>query len=84
MRRSRGSTLVELLAIVSIIALLMAILMTAPGRVCVQSRTLARRAPLRQHRLAMGMYFDESSSRFPDVSMEFKSASHSCVREGAG
>ena len=48
MRRRRGFTLIELLVVIAIIALLLAILMPAMGRVKKQSRKVACQANLKQ------------------------------------
>ncbi len=81
-RTRRGFTLIELLVVISIVAVLMGILLPALGRVREQARTLRCRANLKQYGIALRMYLDDNSHRFPDAWTWLKSASHSYVRKG--
>ena len=62
----RGFTLVELLVVISIIALLLAILMPALGRAREQAKALVCRSNLRQQSLAFILYA-ENNDRYPPV-----------------
>lgn len=59
-----GFTLIELLVVVAIIALLMAILVPAPGRVREQARAVACQANLHQWGLVFCMYADDGDGYF--------------------
>ena len=82
MRRNFGFTLIELLVVISIIALLMAILMPALSKARDQGRTIACRSNLKQYGIALRMYFDDNSYRFPDAHKWMKSQGHDWVRQG--
>lgn len=64
MRSQRGFTLIELLVVIAIIALLLAILMPAMGRVKKQSRKVACQANLKQWNLIATMYTDDYNGLF--------------------
>ncbi len=61
---SEGFTLVELLVVISIIALVLAILLPALRRAQDQARAVACQTRLRQWGLALCMYMDEYDDRF--------------------
>jgi prepilin-type N-terminal cleavage/methylation domain-containing protein/prepilin-type processing-associated H-X9-DG protein len=71
MRRVKGFTLIELLLVISIIALLMALLMPTLQRVKRQAKAVACQSNLRQWGLCFKMYTDDHNGRFsshhPDV-----------------
>jgi prepilin-type N-terminal cleavage/methylation domain-containing protein/prepilin-type processing-associated H-X9-DG protein len=60
-----GFTLIELLVVIAIIALLMAVLLPAAGRVRKQARAVACQAKLRQWGLVFSMYIDDSAKQHP-------------------
>jgi prepilin-type N-terminal cleavage/methylation domain-containing protein len=64
MREKRAFTLIELLVVIAIIAVLMAVLMPALGRVRTQARGVACKANLHQWGLIYAMYTDENNGRF--------------------
>ncbi|MHC4596725.1 MAG: type II secretion system protein [Planctomycetota bacterium] len=64
MRKRKGFTLIELLVVIAIIALLMAILMPALGRVKKQSRSVACQANLKQWGLIFSMYTEDNNGYF--------------------
>ncbi len=64
MRRRRGFTLIELLVVIAIIALLMAILMPALGRVKKQAQSVACQAKLKQWGLMFKLYTDDYDGYF--------------------
>jgi prepilin-type N-terminal cleavage/methylation domain-containing protein len=59
MRKNRGFTLIELLMVISIIALLLALLMPALQRVKHQAKAVACQSNLRQWGLCFNMYTDD-------------------------
>jgi len=61
-----GFTLIELLVVIAVIALLMAILLPALGRVRKQARAVACRANLRQWGAILACYVADSEGRLPD------------------
>jgi prepilin-type N-terminal cleavage/methylation domain-containing protein/prepilin-type processing-associated H-X9-DG protein len=64
MRSRRGFTLIELLVVIAIIALLMAILMPALGRVKKQAQSIACQARLREWGLIFKLYTDDYDGQF--------------------
>ena len=66
MRRKNGFTLVELLVVISIIALLMAMLLPALNRAREQAKFTVCKTSLHQYGLAMGLYLAEYEGAFPD------------------
>jgi prepilin-type N-terminal cleavage/methylation domain-containing protein/prepilin-type processing-associated H-X9-DG protein len=62
-----GFTLVELLVVISIIALLMAILMPALQKVKKQAQGIICRSNLKNYGVAMRVYLDDSAGLFPYV-----------------
>ena len=66
MRRKTGFTLVELLVVISIIALLMAILFPALNRAREQAKFTVCKTSLHQYGLAMGLYLADYDGAFPD------------------
>jgi prepilin-type N-terminal cleavage/methylation domain-containing protein/prepilin-type processing-associated H-X9-DG protein len=65
MAKSRAFTLIELLVVIAIIAILMAILLPALGRVKEQARQQSCSMRIRQHLYALNMYADENDSKLP-------------------
>jgi prepilin-type N-terminal cleavage/methylation domain-containing protein/prepilin-type processing-associated H-X9-DG protein len=63
-RRSKGFTLVELLVVISIIALLLAILMPALSKVRQQSQSLVCKARLSQCHLALTLYAANNDDKY--------------------
>jgi len=66
MRKVKGFTLIELLMVISIIALLLAILLPTTQRVRRQSKAVACQSNLRQWGIVFGMYAGDNNGRFPD------------------
>lgn len=64
MRDRRGFTLIELLVVIAIIALLMAIMMPALGRVKKQAKTVMCRARLKEWGLLFKLYTDDYEGNF--------------------
>lgn len=64
MKNRVGFTLIELLVVIAIIALLMAIMLPALGRVKRQARTVACQANLGQWGIMFTMYLDDNEGRF--------------------
>jgi prepilin-type N-terminal cleavage/methylation domain-containing protein/prepilin-type processing-associated H-X9-DG protein len=65
-RAEKAFTLVELLVVISIIALLLAVLMPALAKVKEQGRTIICGTNLKNYGLAVGMYANSNSNSFPD------------------
>jgi prepilin-type N-terminal cleavage/methylation domain-containing protein/prepilin-type processing-associated H-X9-DG protein len=65
MKIKKGFTLVELLVVISIIALLLAILVPALGKAKKQAKGVSCLSQLRQWGLAFGMYTSEHNGKFP-------------------
>jgi len=63
--RRRGFTLIELLVVIAIIALLMALLLPALGRVRKQARAVVCRAHLRQWGTVLALYAEANEGRLP-------------------
>lgn len=66
-RRSKGFTLVELLVVISIIALLIGILLPALGEAKRKARQLQDVANLGEHGKAIGIYAAENRNRLPNI-----------------
>jgi prepilin-type N-terminal cleavage/methylation domain-containing protein len=67
MHSKKAFTLVELLVVISIIALLMAILMPALQRVKKQAQDMVCRSNLRQYGIAQNVYLDGNDDKYPDA-----------------
>jgi prepilin-type N-terminal cleavage/methylation domain-containing protein len=67
LQRNGGFTLVELLVVISIIALLMGLVMYAPGLVRGEAFKLECKTNLRGIGIALQMYASDNGGRFPDV-----------------
>jgi len=65
MKNKKGFTLVELLVVVSIIALLLAIMMPAMKRAKEQANCIVCKSNLRNYGLAGAMYLQENNNAFP-------------------
>ena len=65
--RSKGFTLVELLVVISIIALLIGILLPALGEAKRKARQLQDVANLGEHGKAVGIYGAENRNRMPNI-----------------
>ncbi len=65
MIKKRAFTLIELLVVIAIIAILMAVLLPAMGRVREQTRQKSCGMRIRQHLFALNMYADENDSKLP-------------------
>jgi prepilin-type N-terminal cleavage/methylation domain-containing protein/prepilin-type processing-associated H-X9-DG protein len=65
MRNNKGFTLVELLVVISIIALLMAVLLPALGKARDQARMIVCKSNLRSYGLAGTMYLQSNNDKFP-------------------
>jgi prepilin-type N-terminal cleavage/methylation domain-containing protein len=61
----RAFTLIELLVVIAVIALLMAILLPALGRVRKQARGVACLANLKQWAITLGLYLEENQGQWP-------------------
>ena len=68
MKNNKGFTLVELLVVISIIALLMAVLLPALGRARDQARMIVCKSNLRSYGLAGTMYLQANNDKFKYVS----------------
>jgi len=64
-RKTKGFTLIELLVVIAIIALLMAILLPALGRVRRQARGVVCQANLKQWGQILALYVEGHEGRFP-------------------
>lgn len=67
MKKKTGFTLVELLVVISIIALLMAILLPSLQRVRRKAQGIICRSNLKQYGIATRMYLDDNEGSFPYV-----------------
>ncbi|HDM78554.1 MAG TPA: type II secretion system protein [Deltaproteobacteria bacterium] len=65
MRSKKGFTLVELLVVISIIALLLSILMPSLRKAKLQAQFIVCKSNLRQYGLAGAMYLDDNDNAFP-------------------
>lgn len=88
MRRNSGFTLVELLVVISIIALLLSILLPALGKAKATAQQVTCLTHLRQQATALEMYADAHDGRFPssEVTMSDGSETNQSIYlwQGAG
>jgi prepilin-type N-terminal cleavage/methylation domain-containing protein/prepilin-type processing-associated H-X9-DG protein len=77
---SPGFTLIELLVVIAVIAVLMAILLPALGRVRKQARSLVCRAHLKQWGMVFALYTEEHEGRFPREGADAVNCSLSLLR----
>ena len=82
MRKRPGFTRMDLLVVISIIALLMAILRPSLSRAEGQARATSGGSNLRQYRIGLRMCPDDNSYEFPEAETWLKSESHNEVRKG--
>ena len=70
MRKRTGFTLIELLMVISVIALLVALLLPALQRARKQARAIVCRAHLKQWGTVLALYAEKNEGRIPRVSMD--------------
>jgi len=62
---SKGFTLIELLVVIAIIGILSAVVLASLNSARQKSRDAKRVADIRQMQLALELYFDDNTSRYP-------------------
>jgi prepilin-type N-terminal cleavage/methylation domain-containing protein/prepilin-type processing-associated H-X9-DG protein len=81
-RTEKAFTLVELLVVISIIALLLAVLMPALSKVKEQGRTIICGTNLKNYGLAVGMYANSNGDKFPDQYFLYTDATLNATMKG--